>query len=158
MIAAAINEWADDGPTGGGALAKGRSDVVADEPGDGISLVGESLRPTGLTCPECRGVLWTSDGAGEPHFRCRVGHRFTFETLRHLQRTEVERSMWAAVRALEEEASLCRQIATRAESNGRLGLAMRFGRRHDSTLRHADTLRDLLHHFGDPAPVSGRES
>jgi two-component system, chemotaxis family, protein-glutamate methylesterase/glutaminase len=113
----------------------------------------ETLQPTGITCPECHGVLWASLGADSTSFRCRVGHRFTFDTLRHQQRSQAERSLWAAVRALEEEATLCRQIADRAEGNGRLSLATRFNRREGDAMRHADVLRGLLNRSGEPPPV-----
>ena len=146
-IGPAINGWARDASATEDESAA--APPVGDDPADLTPPPSQALRATGLTCPECHGVLWTSDDSGRANFRCRVGHRFTFETLRHLQHAEVEKSMWVAVRALEEEASLCRQIAARAETNGRLGLAMRFGRRHDTTMRRADAMRDLLHHFGD---------
>jgi two-component system, chemotaxis family, protein-glutamate methylesterase/glutaminase len=47
-------------------------------------------------------------------FRCRVGHAFTAAHLDSQQRLAVETSLWAALRALEERASLYSRMAQRA--------------------------------------------
>ncbi len=69
--------------------------------------------PSQFACPECGGVLWEIDDAGFLRFRCRVGHAFTAAHLDAEQHHAVEAALWSALRALEERASLYRQMAER---------------------------------------------
>src|SRR5262249_44270321 len=71
-------------------------------------------KPSVFGCPECGGVLWEIAQGDLLRFRCRVGHAYTAEHLRAEQRHVVETSLWAALRALEERASLYRRMAERA--------------------------------------------
>jgi len=66
--------------------------------------------PTGLTCPECHGVLWVGPNLGSPVLHCPVGHAFSPESLHEQQRVSVEQSLWAAVRSLREQAALERLL------------------------------------------------
>jgi len=68
-------------------------------------------KPSVFGCPECGGVLWEIDQKGLLRFRRRVGHAYTASHLRAEQRFVVETALWAALRALEESASLYRRLA-----------------------------------------------
>jgi two-component system chemotaxis response regulator CheB len=98
--------------------------------------------PTGLTCPECGGVLWAEPGSENVH--CRVGHRYNLEALWDHKDLSVEQSVWAAVRALQEDATLAEHLAERARSNRNTRMAARFERRSRDAGRHAEILRRLL--------------
>jgi len=93
--------------------------------------------PSGFTCPECHGALWEIDDGGFPRYRCRVGHGFSADSLLFTQRSDAEAALWAAYRALEERAALCRRVADRAK------------------LRHADITGE---HFRIEAAVVGRQA
>jgi two-component system chemotaxis response regulator CheB len=82
--------------------------------------------PSMLTCPECTGSLWETDDHGVLRYRCHVGHRFTSDTLLAGQHETRERALWAAIRALEEQAMLSRRIAERARGRGHPASADRF--------------------------------
>lgn len=64
---------------------------------------------SGYTCPDCHGSLVA---LGEANFRCRVGYAWTPEALLTARDTEVEQAMWVAVRSLQEQAKLARQLAS----------------------------------------------
>ena len=100
--------------------------------------------PTGLTCPECHGVLWASPDPADPTLHCRIGHSYSLETLQSERRLEIEAAMGAAVRALHEEASLARHIAERARRSGRESMAHRFDIRAATAMSHAHVLEGLL--------------
>src|SRR5581483_8751225 len=76
-------------------------------------------RPSAFACPDCGGVLWEIEDNGFLRFRCRVGHAFTARHLDAQQRHAIETALWAALRALEESASLYRRMADRAETADR---------------------------------------
>jgi two-component system chemotaxis response regulator CheB len=98
--------------------------------------------PTGLTCPECGGVLW-ADSDSEI-LRCSVGHRFSVETLQERQRASVEETLWASLRALREDASLTRHMEDRARALGSHHTAANFAARRRSAERRAEILGSLL--------------
>lgn len=100
--------------------------------------------PTGLTCPQCHGVLWADPRPDEPTLVCRTGHRFSLQTLEEDQRHTVEDAMWAAVRGLREEATLAGHIGRDALRAGRQSVALRFIARERTALRHVRVLEDLL--------------
>lgn len=73
--------------------------------------VSHSETPSVYACPECHGTLWESDD-GVLRFRCRVGHSFSSESLLAQHDETLDSSLWAALRALEENASLRRLLTT----------------------------------------------
>jgi two-component system chemotaxis response regulator CheB len=97
-----------------------------------------------FSCPACGGVLNEVHDGGVVHFRCRVGHSFTPETALVEQRATIEGALWAALRALEEQAELARRMATRARRQGSLHSAVRFEDRFEAARKQVEVLRRLL--------------
>jgi two-component system chemotaxis response regulator CheB len=108
---------------------------------------------SGLTCPECNGSLWSSDDG--LMYECRVDHRYTVDTLVAAKAQEVEASIWAAVNALEERASLLRKNAARVRGRG-LGppeVISRFDEQAREAEEHAEAIRRTL--LGSLVAVGG---
>ncbi|HKW76034.1 MAG TPA: chemotaxis protein CheB [Terriglobales bacterium] len=100
--------------------------------------------PSQFACPECGGVLWEMNEEKMLRFRCRVGHAYTANNL-HVEQTEaVESALWAAMRALEEGASLAKRMAENAEKNRHVGLASRFREREKNKMEQAEILRNVI--------------
>lgn len=118
------------------AMADGRHSHPAD-----LDTMG---RRSVFTCPECDGVLWELDDEAVLRYRCHVGHAFTADTLHLGQATLQERALWAAVRSLEEQASLLMRMANRAKCSGQTQLIERFGGRAQNCREDAKTLRTML--------------
>jgi len=102
--------------------------------------------PSSFACPECGGVLWEIDQSGLLRFRCRVGHAYTARHLRAEQRHAVEAALWAALRALEESASLYRRMAMRARNNNHDKSMQVYEERAENAEGNSRTLRDFLVH------------
>jgi two-component system, chemotaxis family, protein-glutamate methylesterase/glutaminase len=100
--------------------------------------------PSQFACPECGGVLWEIEDEGILRFRCRVGHALTAKNLDVEQTQSVENALWAALRALEEGASLARRMAEAASGRKSLQLAKRFEQRAAEKTEQARLLRKLL--------------
>jgi two-component system chemotaxis response regulator CheB len=111
-------------------------DAIADENRPGI--------PSPFGCPECGGVLWELAGEEMLRFRCRVGHAYTADSLSVEQAESVEGALWAALRALEEGASLARRMAESAKRSKHTRLEERFRERADAKAEHAEILRKLI--------------
>jgi two-component system, chemotaxis family, protein-glutamate methylesterase/glutaminase len=113
-------------------------------------LEGDELgAPAEFTCPHCQGAL-TETSMGEfHHFRCHVGHAFSLDAVLSEQTDETERALWAAVRALEESASLALRMAERATGS----LRERFLEKHETLARQVALVRGLLLGTDESAPV-----
>jgi len=85
---------------------------------DAIEDENRTGTPSQFACPECGGVLWEMEGETLLRFRCRVGHAYTAGSLGVEQSEAVESALWAAMRALEEGASLAQRMAKKAAANG----------------------------------------
>jgi two-component system chemotaxis response regulator CheB len=72
-------------------------------------LGAAGAQPTGLSCPDCQGVLTVrvEGGAGHLHFLCRIGHAYSLRDLLSAMEERIEARLWMAVVACEElEAAL----------------------------------------------------
>ena len=71
-------------------MATLESDALEDEARPG--------KPSPYSCPDCGGVLWEIDDAGDlTRFRCRVAHSFSSETMVAAQGYQLEEALWSAV-------------------------------------------------------------
>jgi two-component system chemotaxis response regulator CheB len=108
---------------------------------DDLNSIGHT---TGLTCPECGGMLWEIGGSRPPRFRCHTGHGFSADSLRDMQARAAEDALWAGVRALQEKEALLRKIAELDRSAGDDTHAGQAETEADRTRGQADQLRRLL--------------
>jgi two-component system chemotaxis response regulator CheB len=99
---------------------------------------------SGLSCPDCHGVLFAIHEEDFVRFRCRVGHAWSAESLLAEHRTAVESALWMALRALEEKAALCDDMSRRAELIGAALTARRFTEQAGEATEAAELLRNLL--------------
>jgi two-component system chemotaxis response regulator CheB len=99
---------------------------------------------TMLTCPDCGGVLWEMGDGDNLHYRCHVGHVYSIESLENYKDDILERALWAAVRTLEENASLARRMATHAREARRLISMEHFEARARQHAENANLIRRLL--------------
>jgi two-component system chemotaxis response regulator CheB len=100
--------------------------------------------PSVFSCPECSGTLWEVGDADLPRFRCRVGHAYTAESLVAQQDDAVEDALWAALRSLEEHATLARRMAERFRDSPAVTLSRRYEAKARVHQGHADALRRVL--------------
>lgn len=105
-----------------------------------IEMRGE---PTNLICPECGGPLSREPGK-LLRFRCRLGHAFASASLQDASRRAVESSLWAAIRLLEQRASIDRARVTEERDRGRAAAAGSYAQRAAEVTGHAEVLREML--------------
>jgi two-component system, chemotaxis family, protein-glutamate methylesterase/glutaminase len=70
---------------------------------------------TDLTCPDCRGTIWKTKKGRFYEYQCRVGHSYSPKSMLAEHYLAQEKAIWAAVVALEEGASLSRQLIGQLE-------------------------------------------
>jgi len=101
-------------------------------------------RPSGIACPECHGVLRGATNDESPEFRCRTSHTVAEESLLEAHASHLEASLWAGVRALQEQASLAKHMAGRAKSRGDQPSVARYADRARAAGEHAARMEKLL--------------
>jgi two-component system chemotaxis response regulator CheB len=99
---------------------------------------------SGLTCPECSGILREVREGEVLRFRCRVGHAYTSQTMLEAQGDAIERALWTAVRQLEERAVLIRKMAAAARAREHDAIATIFEDRSVALSREVTVLRELI--------------
>lgn len=145
-IADAIIELASGAPAreGGKMPEPEAPELRPERPDIQIGAADTPGIPTGITCPECNGMLWIGPDPGSALYHCRTGHTFSVDTLRQEQHMAVERSLWAAVRSLREQAAVSSNIAARAEARGTEPMARYYRSRERVSIGHAETLERML--------------
>jgi two-component system chemotaxis response regulator CheB len=99
---------------------------------------------SGLTCPECSGILRELREGDVLRFRCRVGHAYTSQTMLEAQGEAVEKALWTAVRSLEERSILIAKLAENARAHGHDGIAALFDDRSMAFSHDVQMLRALI--------------
>jgi two-component system chemotaxis response regulator CheB len=108
-----------------------------------IESMTELGKPSGFTCPSCRGALWELQNGGILRYRCHTGHAFSVDSLLNGQSEAVEEALYSALRALEERASIVRKMIERyGERFPRL--VDDYRRRSRELEQQADLLRGFL--------------
>lgn len=116
-------------------------DPGADPPGEADPPDDERVA---AVCPECGGVLTERTEAGVLQWECRVGHRYSPNTLLDAQADDVEGALWAAIRVLADRAALLRRMAQQAERRGQPRSARRFRRQSQAASEQAEIVRQAL--------------
>lgn len=104
----------------------------------------ETSAPTDLVCPECGGVIRQFVDNGLLRFHCRVGHSYSPAALYAAQDGRLEAALWAAIRSLEESASLARRLADAARQRGSRFTARKYEDREREAAERADVVRSAL--------------
>jgi two-component system chemotaxis response regulator CheB len=102
-----------------------------------------------LSCPDCGGALQVIQAGAVTRYRCRVGHVLSGEALLAGMGDGLEAALWAAVRTLEETATLSRRLAERSRKQGAAAAARRFDERQADAAKRADLVRQAIDAFSE---------
>ena len=111
--------------------------------------LGERAQITGVACPDCPGVLEVSAEHGHLRFRCRIGHVYSLAELIEGKERRIEDRLLAPVTALDELATLLREIVATGRANG---APEAFEARAERALRHARMIRSIIEE-NEPTPL-----
>ena len=109
---------------------------------------------TGVSCPQCFGVLGVrTEGSKETlHFRCRIGHTFSASEVVVGKERLIEEHLWSAVTWLDELTTLLRQLV----ALGKAADAEAFEARARAAQEEGQRLRQVIQDFAPirlPTPV-----
>ncbi len=108
-------------------------------------------------CPECGGVLSEHEQGGTVQWSCRIGHRYSPESLIDAQASDVEAALWTAVRALEDRALLLARLADQVSRRGHHRAGERFHRRAADAEQQARLIRDTIAAAGPTSIATAAE-
>ncbi|HEX8296034.1 MAG TPA: hypothetical protein VF593_07020 [Chthoniobacteraceae bacterium] len=91
-------------------------------------------------CPDCSGTIWETRQGPLVEFHCRVGHAYSAAGFLEEQSDTIERTLWAAIRLLEERAALADHLAEDAAA-------------HRETEAHTQMTADAVRHRGKAAEL-----
>ena len=135
-------------PASNGSVSSKDDLMVNDsEPADDAREVEhdyEAGRPSVYACPDCHGVLWEIQDGNVLRYRCRVGHAYTSQNLLSAQEHALEDALWAALRSLEETASLAKRMQERAGQRGQSHSEAYFRERATSASARALVIRQAI--------------
>lgn len=106
-----------------------------------LSKLGELSQ---FTCPECHGSLWRIYEGKILRFRCRTGHAYSSETLLDELTESIERTLWASVRGLEENAALLAHLGRHLREHGENGISDAYALRAEETKARAQAVRRAI--------------
>ena len=98
---------------------------------------------SGLSCPDCGGPLYHASEEPAAAYECRVGHRWSPQSLFEEHSASVERALWLAVRSLEERGGLTARLAEAARGRGHEISARQFGTTAEEARQAADVIREV---------------
>jgi len=96
--------------------------------------------PAPFSCPDCGGVLMEFYDDDLLRFRCQIGHAYSPESLVARQNDQLDVSLWAAYRAVDERATLLRRLAAEAQRLNDTRAMQRFTR----FAQHAEQQKEQL--------------
>ena len=103
-----------------------------------VSGRGEEV--TGVSCPDCPGVLGVSTENDHLRFRCRIGHVYSLRDLIEAKERRLEDLLLAPTTALDELATLLRDVIAMGKA---IGPSEHFESRAARALQHAAAIREL---------------
>ncbi|HWC18822.1 MAG TPA: chemotaxis protein CheB [Terriglobales bacterium] len=126
------------------AETEGKPMVAAHKGNGGSGRAEPKKTQTSFTCPDCHGTIWEVSENGEIRFECRVGHTYSPQAMGEAADEELERSLWMALRALEETAALDQRLADLSASRKRESAHNFYRQKAHDRKRHARVLREFL--------------
>jgi len=118
-----------------------REAAIAERSVGNIEAVADLGHQVPLTCPDCGGVLWEMEHGQVPRYRCHTGHAFTADWLLDASRSNLEETLWVALRMMEERKNLLVSMSIPA---GGTAMAQQQAERVDELKQHVNRLREFL--------------
>ena len=97
-----------------------------------------------FTCPDCGGILFDHDQDSITKFKCHVGHSYTVRDLLIKQSDELEKSLWYAIRNLEQRKYLLKSLSEKYVKTGSSKLAADYQKRNEELEKHINNLKKVV--------------
>jgi two-component system chemotaxis response regulator CheB len=119
-------------------------DEVMDKMITTIDVAENMGRLSHYTCPDCGGVLFMHEQDAITKLKCHIGHSYSIRDLLIKQIEEVEKSLWVAVRALEQRKAMLESLSAKYHKTGNSRTAKEYEERSAELNIHIDTLKKVI--------------
>lgn len=107
--------------------------------------VAENMgRLSHYTCPDCGGVLFMHEQDAITKLKCHIGHSYSIRDLLIKQVEEVEKSLWVAIRALEQRKAMLESLGAKYHKTGNNRTAKEYEERAAELNTHIDILKKVI--------------
>jgi two-component system, chemotaxis family, protein-glutamate methylesterase/glutaminase len=96
------------------------------------------------TCPDCGGVLFLHEQDAITKLKCHIGHSYSIRDWLIKGVEEVEKSMWVAIRSLEQRKTMLQSLAEKYHKTGNNRTAKEYEDRSAELDSHIDTLKKVI--------------
>jgi two-component system chemotaxis response regulator CheB len=100
--------------------------------------------PSSIICPHCDGPIWEITDGKVTVFRCAEGHAYGPESLLAAAGENLERSLWVAVKTLDERAALLRRLIEKTSRGGRNLVTSSLQSRAEECEESSKSIRKIL--------------
>jgi two-component system, chemotaxis family, protein-glutamate methylesterase/glutaminase len=109
-----------------------------------IEKAEEMGRISHYTCPDCGGVLFLHEQDAITKLKCHIGHSYSIRDLLIKQVEEVEKSLWVAIRVLEQRKAMLESLGEKYHKTGNSRTAKEYEQRSAELNIHIDTLKNVI--------------
>jgi len=118
--------------------------MIAEKTATGIDVLNGFAPQTVYACPDCGGAMWTLAQEGITRYRCHIGHAYTENDLLLKQASNLESTLWVALRMMEDRKNLLNKLANSTENRGATSLASVHKEKATALREHIDKLKEIL--------------
>jgi two-component system chemotaxis response regulator CheB len=117
---------------------------ISEKVATGIDVVEHFGPQTVYGCPDCGGGLWEIKENGHRRYRCHIGHAYSELDLLIKEQENIEKSLWIALRMMEERKHLLNRLSSESTNKGLLTVAKDHKKRADELQGHIEILKSIL--------------
>ena len=117
---------------------------ISEKVATGIEVVEKLGEQSVYGCPDCGGGLWQIEENGNRRYRCHIGHSYSELDLLIKEQENIEKTLWIALRMMEERKHLLKRLASESTNKGLLTVAKDHRTRAEELERHIGVLKGIL--------------
>ena len=96
------------------------------------------------TCPDCGGNLWNITHDNVSRYRCHIGHSYSENDLIVKQASQLESTLWVALRMMEDRKNLLGKLGRDSRKRGAITIATAHEEKERELQRHIEKLKEIL--------------
>ena len=117
---------------------------IAENVATGAPNVAPLGEQTVYTCPDCGGNLWNITHDNVSRYRCHIGHSYSENDLIVKQASQLESTLWVALRMMEDRKNLLGKLGRDSRKRGAITIATAHEEKEKELQRHIEKLKEIL--------------
>jgi two-component system chemotaxis response regulator CheB len=118
--------------------------MIAEKTATGIDVACDLGDQTVYACPDCGGTMWNITREGISRYRCHIGHSYSENDLILKQASNLESTLWVALRMMEDRKNLLNRLANDTRKRGAINIAAGHEEKSNALQQHINKLKEIL--------------